>query len=520
MEVSHLPRLGDRVTESIVVLCREVAACKRSWPTDSERSPCNTDDTLLTKRRLRIPVAWKVTRIFCVCALLDANAAASGPSEKGDENLADESDDFDYWGAASTHLQVFQQRQVMWPGLAPEVVTVAPVNQSLSAHASRIDSPFGVDSAGVSFAAWGQLSPGAPEGTPTADWDLPTAFVTQRIGLFDMTLGRQVAAGGAARYSRMDGARLRASLPFGASVSGYAGWTALPRWDGRYGYHRLEGAYDDWVKDPEFYPEPQRSQYAMGGALLDFRSERGDLLGFSFHHESERGVSDDRLAFSGSLSRIEEVELSTQLLYSINNERFSDLRLGGHWDFLTGDPGEPSATLHARVLHTVPALMLSPTSVFSVFAFQELTEWGGEVSGRLPLGLDLDVGGYGQVYAEGDNGYRAQLKARFNWPEQKHVFRLVMSRLGAQENGYWMVRAAAQTRFVQVLEATLDVYQYFYDEQINGYSSSSHFASYLSYKPEKPYWATVGGTVATTPLAAADARFLASFTYEYAGGGR
>jgi hypothetical protein len=452
--------------------------------------------------------------------LSGASSVAAEPPENATESLSDEPDDFDYWGAASTHVQVFQQRQVVWPGLAPEVVTVAPVNQSISAHASRIDSPFGVDSAGVSFAAWGQLSPGAPEGTPTADWDIPTAFVTQRIGLFDMTLGRQVAAGGAARYSRMDGARLRANLPFGASVSGYAGWTALPRWDGRYGYHRLEGAYDEWVKDPEFYPEPQRSQYAMGGALIDYRSERGDLVGFSFHHETRTGVADDRLALTGSLSRVEDVELSTQFEYSVNNERFSDLRLVGDWDFLDGGHGKPSATLHAGVMHTVPALMLSPTSVFSVFAFQEITEWGGEVSGRLPLGVDVDLGGYGQVYAEGDNGYRAHLKVRFSQQEQKRVLRAVVSRLGAQENGYWMARLSAQARFFRVLEATLDVYQYFYDEEINGYSSSSQFASYLSYKPERPYWATVGGTIATTPFAVADARFMASFTYEYEGGDR
>ncbi|HSC86276.1 MAG TPA: hypothetical protein VLC09_03360 [Polyangiaceae bacterium] len=387
--------------------------------------------------------------------------------------------------------------------------TLVPWHQSLSLGATHLDSLFGKDGTDIQVAAWGQIIGGSPEDQQSATWDLASAFVTQRAGPLVFQLGRQVISGGAARYRRMDGVLVRANGPVGLRLSGYAGWTALPRWDQWYGYHDLGANYDSW-KQPNAYPlYADRSQNTMGGFLLDWHDDDIGTLGVSFHGQAERDSIESRnLGANFALTHFENVSLTGDAIFSLEQQRLADVRFSGLWDaYRKGDVG---VSLLGEFLHTVPSALLSQASIFSVFSFGELTEAGGELITRLPLGFTISGAGYAQTYNEGSPGARVRGEVRFASDKEETVMaRVQAQRVSLETNGYWVLRLAARYRFLPSWSLAADAYRYAYDQAVDGRTESTFGSTHLVYEPKAPWDARVGATLAESPYASLDAQCMA-----------
>jgi hypothetical protein len=134
-----------------------------------------------------------------------------------------------------------------------------------------------------------------------------TAYARYRHGPLALRLGRQNFAGGAARYARFDGLSLGAALGGGFEAEAYGGFTVLPRWDARPGYHHLGAASDSLLRNPDALPDPERSGYLLGGGRLGFAASRGNAA-LSFHEQHEPdGLTRRTLGIDGRAQVITDV---------------------------------------------------------------------------------------------------------------------------------------------------------------------------------------------------------------------
>lgn len=425
-------------------------------------------------------------------------------------------DDFDLSARASTNMRLFQRALLPGPGGAiVEDQTLLPLHQSLSFQGSRIDTPLGKDSLEMQVATNGQLYLGAPEDLPPGNWDVSSAFLRQRYQSMSLALGRQPIVGGAARYSRVDGAQLQLQLPFNTELAIYGGWTVLPRWNERYGYSYLGDAYEDWVRPGEALPEPTRGEHWMTGVSGKWRDTKLGSFGFSYHYQAEdKSLNDSTLGVSGSVTALPDWDLRAEALFSTEQRRFSDLRASASWDALRTE--DTAWIASAELLHTVPSLLLSQASVFSVFSYEEITEVGGGLQGRLPLRFRITADARAQVYNEGRAGTRLALGTNWKSDDEGTFFvRLDTGRVSTVDNGYWMLRSALAYRFLPTYRLSVDAYQYLYDREIQGRRTSSFYAAHLTYDPQDFWNARLGGSLTQSPYAALDAQLLAQLSINW-----
>lgn len=453
------------------------------------------------------------------------------PREPPPHARAPRGDDYEIQALARTTARYFERALLPGPGGALVTTSLAvPFHQSLSAGARRIDTPLGEDGTDIEVAVYGQLDGGLPDGAPAASWDVASAFVRQRAGDFHFALGRQPVAGGAARYRRMDGLAASVELPFGLTMGAYGGLTALPRWDQWYGYHYLGDAYEAVVDAP--LPTAlgsDRSQNWMLGARAGWAERGWGSFGLSVHHQVEPAATPtssgnqtdaspslegDTLGIRAGFERIERVDVFADALFSLAQQRFSDVRLGAAWDVF--ESGATALGLRGEFLHTVPSALLSQASVFSVFSDSEVSEAGGQVDLRLPARLRFGVAGYAQMYVVGDPGLRLRMDAR--WALDEHetlMLRLQAARVTTSDNGYVMLRAAGRYRFTRALSLSADAYHYIYDAPIEGYGHSNFAALHLGYGNGELWDTRIGGSISDSPYAALDAQVLAQLTISW-----
>lgn len=423
---------------------------------------------------------------------------------------------FEFTGRTVTNVQMFKRALLPGPnGSIVEDQFLAPIHQSLSAHALGVDSPLGQDSLEIQVAAFGQVVPGADDATRPATWDVASAFIRQKWQRASLSLGRQVVAGGAARYARFDGGSLALSSRFGLQLQVYGGLTAMPRWNQRYGYHQLGQSYEDWSTDPNARLHVDRNDYWLAGVRAGWERQDVGSLHVSVHHQQEQaGPAQANMGFSGTLTKIQHLELSADALFSTEASRFSDLRFAAIVQAMQSDAA--GLFVRAEVLHTVPSLLLSQASVLSVFGFEEITEAGGMVSAELPLRIKIDASAYGQMYQEGSPGMRAEVSAHYQLDDKDSFFaRAELGRLDTSDNGYWMFRASLGCRLPKDLKLLGDAYFYRYDDSISGYRSSSFYAAHLAYQPDAPWNARIGGSLTTSPYADYDLQALARVEYQF-----
>ena len=198
-----------------------------------------------------------------------------GIAAAGDEQAPGKPADRFTWSIGSeTYAQLFRRALLPGPnGALVESDTALPMVQYVFVRAQDIDTRWRKDSIDIELAAWGRAWLGEEQQTESRlDGDVQTANVRYRHGPLNLRLGRQHAAGGAARYVRFDGITLGAKPGAGLEIEGYGGFTVLPRWNDRLGYHHLGAAADSLLRDPEALPEPDRSGYWLTGGRFGWAS--------------------------------------------------------------------------------------------------------------------------------------------------------------------------------------------------------------------------------------------------------
>src|SRR5262245_60559977 len=169
---------------------------------------------LYRRSRPRSPRAGFTTILGILSGWLSGHgvAAAGGDEPRAKAHL----DSFDASVRVETYGELFRRALLPGPnGALVETDTVAALHHSLSLQAYDIDTCWRKDGVDVGLAAWERAELGGQGGESVLDGDVETANVRYRHGVVALRLGRQHAAGGAARYVRFDGLALGAALGAG-----------------------------------------------------------------------------------------------------------------------------------------------------------------------------------------------------------------------------------------------------------------------------------------------------------------
>jgi hypothetical protein len=332
------------------------------------------------------------------------------------------------------------------------------------------------------------------------DGDVQTANVRLDAGPAWTRVGRQQMAGGAARFARFDGITVGARHA-GLFAEGYGGFTVLPRWDARMGYHRL-GSQEETLLT--YQPPPnERHNHWLAGGRVGYQQARvsGSV---SFHEEQVAGALDRRnLGLDLGATPVDEASFGGSGLIDLDSGRFGQARL-----WVDATP-HPLVDLGAEFLHAEPALLLSRQSIFSVFTTDAYEEFGGTLRARVLSWLRFDAQGYVEAYQKTGFGSRGELAGRVAFGRvNPTVFRVAYARVIAPQNGYQGVRASFSRKLGPRVSTTLEAFGYFYDQEVAGYSSSSVFAGTAAYRVLDPVELLASVSVARSPYAALDAQAM------------
>ncbi|MEI9935777.1 MAG: hypothetical protein WDO69_01000 [Pseudomonadota bacterium] len=430
----------------------------------------------------------------------------SHPSPKDQKTVAP--DRFSVSGQSETYVQLY--RRALVPGQNGQYVpteVALPVHEYLFANARDVDAPWQKDSIGLEFAAWGRYWPTESNMERPFDGDVQTANIRLEAGPAWARVGRQQVAGGAARYARFDGVMVGARH-LGFFLEGYGGFTVLPRWDDRPGYHQLGSAEDTLVT---YQPgTPSRGNYWLTGGRLGYQTPHisGSV---SFHDQEVSGGVDQRnLGLDLGAQPISEASLGASALLDLDSGRFADARF-----WLDATP-HPLINVGAEVLHAEPALLLSRQSVLSVFSTDGFDEFGGTLTAKILRWLRLDTNGYIEAYRGTGPGARGEAAARIALGQDyPTILRVAYSRVIAPQNGYQALRVSFSRKLSRRLSSTLEAYGYFYDMPVAGYKTSSVYAGTASYQALDSLEVLWSASVAQSPYAASDAQTMLRVTYHF-----
>lgn len=414
----------------------------------------------------------------------------------------DATDRYDLYAQGETHAALF--RRALLPGANGALVTTdtnLPIRQYVLLRARDVDTPWAKDSLDTELSAWGNWTLGDTGPERRLDGDVQVANVGYRQGPLSLRLGRQHVAGGAARYARFDGASAEADLGAGLDARVYGGFTVLPRWNERPGYHYLGAAVDSDLRNPRALPPSDRGGHHLVGGRLGYRVDRFSA-GLSLHDQWEHGGltrfdlgGDTRFDFTDA------TRVGVNALLDLDATRFADLRL--FFDWAAARPLDVSL----EYLHTEPALLLSRQSVLAVFSTDSYDEMGGTATVRATRLLSVEASGFAQIYDSGRPGARTETAVRVVTDRSRSTtLRLAYARIQAPVNGYHSLRTSLTKRIVERLSGTLEAYGYFYDEAISGVRTSTVYAGTLTFEATRGLSVLLGTSVARSPYAALDAQ--------------
>lgn len=410
---------------------------------------------------------------------------------------------------SETYLELYRRALLPGPqGALVESETVAPITEYVTATAQDLDAPWRDDSLSLELSVWAQLPIGERE--QTVDGDVRTASVLYRDEAVFARLGRQHVAGGAARYARFDGLSFGGELEIGLGFEAYGGFSVLPRWESRYGYHHLGSAADTLLIDPEAVPEPNRPEHWLAGGRVYYRTPR--VFTALSLHEQQQGSELGRRTL-GADARAEPanwVSAGGRANLAIDAERLADAQL---WVDATV---WRDVQLTGEYIHAEPALYLSRQSVLSVFSTEAYDEVGGVVAASPLRRLRVAGAGFAQRFSGGDRGVRAEGRVRFQ-PDRagRTTLQVVVARVLAIDNGYSSLRFSVRQQLLPPLSAVGEMYLYVYDHPILSYDTSSVYAANLEWRARRDLGLLFGGSLLRSPYAALDAQVLARLTYQW-----
>ena len=420
--------------------------------------------------------------------------------------------------SADSYARLFQRAPVPGPaGSLLETETAAPFYQHVLLQVDDIDVPWAADSTDVELAAWGNLEMATVgDDGRRVDGDITVARVRHRIGPAYVSAGRQIYAGGAARFVRFDGLMAGAETPFGLGIDAYGGFTVLPRWNARPGYQSLGSASDTLLRDPNALPDPSRAEHWLAGGRGHYRLSRYGEIGVSFHEQQMDGAVGRRnLGADLRVAPIDEITVRAHTIMDVDATRLSEAKV-----LIDMIPRE-GVDVGIGYFHAVPSLFMSRQSVLSVFSTSAYDEVGGDLAYSPWRFLTLGVEGWGQRFAEGDMGARAGARIRLR-PDlvEKPTLVLGYRRVVEMQSGYHSLRAAVAVWPMPALLLTTESFTYLYDEPIRGVTNSFVGAQSARYAFLEWLALTVSGSVARTPYAEHDVQGLARLEIDVEGGAR
>ena len=244
----------------------------------------------------------------------------------------------------------------------------------------------GVDDLRIQLSAWGQLaSLSDPVGTgngTTGDIDLLYVQGSLFHRHLNLTLGRQLVSGGAARVLQLDGVNATVAIGKGFGVTAYAGSPVVSRFS---------------------YPV---GEFAFGGRAF-WRPSYGSEVGISFLEIISGSVlSRQDVGADARWVILRNLSATASGIFNIPEARFADADLSVSWQVF------PSLELFVKGQHTSPDLFLPQTSIFSVFAnINNDAVGGGGVWQALPR-----LAFYGSTSGSGWTAARRATRPSFGSP--------------------------------------------------------------------------------------------------------
>jgi hypothetical protein len=437
-----------------------------------------------------------------------ARPANAGPDEEPAQEAADS---YQLSISSKTYAELFRRALLPGPnGALVESNTLVPVHEYVLLEVRALDTGLGDDTLDVELAAWSRFSFTDVELERRGDGDVQVASVRFRDDRFSARVGRQQVVGGAARYSRFDGLLLGVTPGAGFDLEAYAGFTVLPRFDARPGYHHLGAAADSLLRAPDALPEPERSGNWLAGGRFGFTSKPGTVA-LSFHEQHETaGLARRSLGLDGRLDPLTDVSVGGNALLEVDARRLQDARV-----WLDTTP-VAEADLSLEYLHAEPALFLSRQSVLSVFSTDAYDEAGVSATVRPARRLALEADGSVQFYDTDQRGARGEIAARVEpGTGRRTLVRLAYARVLVIDNAYHSLRASLSRKLTPELTGTLEAYSYLYDEPIRERNTSEVYSGTLGYRALD--WASIlwGASVAQSPYAQFDAQTLVRLELDY-----
>ncbi len=297
----------------------------------------------------------------------------------------------------------------------------------------------------------------------------------------------------------------------GLDLSGYAGWTVLPRWDARPNYQHLGTTSDSLVTSADQLPNSDRSGNWMMGARVGYSANRLGEIGLSVHDQQENhelGRRDAALDLHFFPSTV--VDASGRALMDLDSRSLADTFLGvsihpsRDWDI---------ATEYRRV---IPTLLLSRQSVLSVFAVDRFDEVGGELRYHVTPRILLFAGSFVEWLQGEGVGSRTRGGAKI-YPDDAHrlLIQFAYSRVIEPENGYNGTRISVAYRLTNPVTLTAEQYTYLYDVPIRGMRTSSVQVGTASWRFQRQWELMLGGSLFHSPYAALDAQTMLRLAYTY-----
>ena len=423
-------------------------------------------------------------------------------------------DDARVEGQWQTHMLLFRQALSPHPGGAlMRTETRAPLVSYLNVRASGLDTALGTDTVDAEVSLWQGAELG-PQDVNRNQGDVQTATVrlhtTGDSRRAWITLGRQIEAGGAARFARFDGLSFGVALAPRLTLSAYGGFLVLPRWN-RTQYYHLGSVSAARLSEQVALSQPERDDYAVVGGKLSYEAEHLRIVASAYEQRDRSRIGRRNLGLDVALPINERAFLGGSLLldvdaWQVSTARiFGDVTLGKSWDF------------SAEYLEAQPALLLSHQSVLSVFGTSGYREVGGTIGARIEDRLRLTGDGYVQFYEQSLPGARVGLGARWDFGRASDpaILSARYQRVDAVELGYHSGHISLRLPLVEKAAATLQGFVYLYDQAILGYKSSLTGSLSVSY-PFARTWEILWASVASrSPYAALDASTQLRLTYQF-----
>jgi hypothetical protein len=385
--------------------------------------------------------------------------------------------------------------------------TVAPAYELLSVAARDVRNPVADDLAFV-FSGWGGVSLGQnlvwydanpPERRVFGDVDLAFAqgeLLGRRVQL---RLGRQIVAGGVAGSLQLDGGSALLRLPLGLGVSGFVGAPVAQRFHGG----ASETSFNPYLGD-----------LAAGGRVYWTVPRWGELGASAV--EIRDGGDPSRRQVGGDLrlTPARPVTVFANGSYDLHEKRWAEANALAQCELA------PRLVASADVRHVEPDLLLSRTSILSVFAVDRRNELGGSL--QYGPGKALTLGGdyhFLKKLGYGD-GHRATAHAVWQPRASTTVgadvgYQSIFTKAGDAflNNGYLALRAFG-SQAVRRFTGTLDLQEYAFRRQINGEKSSFVAVASLGYALGGGWAALVSGDAGETPYYARRFGVMAKLAYE------